>query len=336
MGRGDRRRLGGLGLVRWRRSRGVFTLLFTTFLTHPPGLWDGAATRPRLLARPARRRAAAASRAQFYSSILVTIEWPVLLLGDRSARSRLLQAQARCSPRSWSGTSALSLAVYSWAGEKFAWLVLHPLLPLVLLAGVGVQGIWQARGAWRVAGLALALGRRRLPRRQLVVGERRPRHRPARVPRLHAVLRPTSRRSPTRCRAQREPRPGQAAADRHASTPPRARRSRTPGTSATSAPATSTSSRPTPRRPTSDVLILTDASKARLEGALTDYDCRQFDFRVWWVRDYGVFKATDKTSPGPMRPAPCSVTSPQRKTVDGHRRHEGMLCIKKPALTPQA
>ena len=39
----------------------------------------------------------------------------------------------------------LSLAVYSWAGEKFAWLVLHPLLPLILLAGVGVQGIWDAR-----------------------------------------------------------------------------------------------------------------------------------------------------------------------------------------------
>jgi len=35
----------------------------------------------------------------------------------------------------------LSLAVYSWAGEKFAWLVLHPLLPLVLLAGDGVQAL---------------------------------------------------------------------------------------------------------------------------------------------------------------------------------------------------
>jgi hypothetical protein len=40
--------------------------------------------------------------------------------------------------------------------------------------------------------------------------------------------------------------------------------------------------------PTADVLILTDASKARMEqaGQLTGYDGRQFDFRVWWVRDY--------------------------------------------------
>jgi hypothetical protein len=36
------------------------------------------------------------------------------------------------------------------------------------------------------------------------------------------------------------------------------------------------------------VLILTDASKARLEqaGQLAGYQCRQFDFRVWWVREY--------------------------------------------------
>ena len=41
---------------------------------------------------------------------------------------------------------ALSLAVYCWADERFTWLVMHPLLPLLLLAGLGVQGIWDARG----------------------------------------------------------------------------------------------------------------------------------------------------------------------------------------------
>ena len=93
----------------------------------------------------------------------------------------------------------LSLAVYSWAGEKFAWLVLHPLLPVVLLAGVGVQAIWQARGAWRVAGFAFAAVAAVYVCPQLLVGQPRPRRRPARVPRLHAVLRRRSSRSPTRC-----------------------------------------------------------------------------------------------------------------------------------------
>ena len=37
------------------------------------------------------------------------------------------------------------------------------------------------------------------------------------------------------------------------------------------------------------MLILTDASKARMEtaGQLNGYGGRQFDFRVWWVREYG-------------------------------------------------
>jgi predicted membrane-bound mannosyltransferase len=38
-----------------------------------------------------------------------------------------------------------SLAVYSWASERMPWLVLHPLLPLTLLAGVGAQVVWVAR-----------------------------------------------------------------------------------------------------------------------------------------------------------------------------------------------
>ena len=48
--------------------------------------------------------------------------------------------------------AALSLVVYSWAGERMPWLILHPLLPLVLLAGVGFQAVWQAsRRSRRVA-----------------------------------------------------------------------------------------------------------------------------------------------------------------------------------------
>ncbi|MFN3218343.1 MAG: flippase activity-associated protein Agl23 [Acidimicrobiales bacterium] len=38
-----------------------------------------------------------------------------------------------------------SLAVHSWAGERMPWLVIHPLLPFVLLAGLGVQVLWERR-----------------------------------------------------------------------------------------------------------------------------------------------------------------------------------------------
>ena len=38
-----------------------------------------------------------------------------------------------------------SLAVFSWASERMPWLILHPLLPLILLAGIGAQALWGAR-----------------------------------------------------------------------------------------------------------------------------------------------------------------------------------------------
>ena len=36
--------------------------------------------------------------------------------------------------------------------------------------------------------------------------------------------------------------------------------------------------------------MLTGTSHGRLANALGGYDCRQFPFRVWWVRDYGAIR----------------------------------------------
>ena len=142
--------------------------------------------RPEVLARPARRRPRRRAVAVL-QHVLITIEWPALILGAIGAVS-LWRRKLAASPPSWSGTSSLSLAVYSWAGEKFAWLVLHPLLPVILLAGVGLQAIWETRGALRWVGLVGAAIALVLRRRRLVVDQRRPRRRPARDARLHAVL----------------------------------------------------------------------------------------------------------------------------------------------------
>ena len=95
----------------------------------------------------------------------------------------------------------LSLAVYSWASEKFAWLVMHPLLPLILLAGVGVQAIWEAR-----ARLARQGGARASPSLALAYrATRRCRQRRARAPTRASSSSPRSPRrrssgSPTRSR----------------------------------------------------------------------------------------------------------------------------------------
>ena len=41
--------------------------------------------------------------------------------------------------------AVLALGIYSWAGEKFPWLGIHPLLPLTVLAAIGVTDCWGMR-----------------------------------------------------------------------------------------------------------------------------------------------------------------------------------------------
>ncbi len=130
---------------------GLFTILFTTFLTHPHGLWDGIYTGLKYWIDQ-HGVARGGEPWQFYSTVLITIEWPALILGAIGAVSLWKRKPYFAAFLVWD--FFLSLIVYSWAGEKFAWLVLHPLLPVILLAGVGLQAIWFTRGTLRYVGLA--------------------------------------------------------------------------------------------------------------------------------------------------------------------------------------
>ena len=99
--------------------------------------------RPRVLGRPAgrrpRRRLRAAVRRRSSSA--------------RSGRCCCSRSSAPSSPSatrrrcgcSSSGSSSASSPSTAYGSERFAWLVLHPLLPLILLAGLGLQWIWQSR-----------------------------------------------------------------------------------------------------------------------------------------------------------------------------------------------
>ena len=78
--------------------------------------------------------------------MLFGVEWPALLLGAVGTVVALRRPTLLRLFLVWA--FVLSFAIYSWAGEKFAWLVLHPLLPLLLLAGIGVQAIWETRRTW--------------------------------------------------------------------------------------------------------------------------------------------------------------------------------------------
>jgi predicted membrane-bound mannosyltransferase len=221
----------------------------------------------------------------FYTAVLLTIEWPVLFLAAIGAVSLWRRRQLLAAFLLWD--FFLSLIVYSWAGEKFAWLVLHPLLPAVLLAGAGIQAIWQApRTMWRslgIAATAIALlyvgvsswwvnvNRGTDPREMLVSTQSA-----ADVKQVaDQVLAAAAARGPGK------PPLTVTVDSSEGATFPNARYFRHQQTGYVDMQQEGAAP------PTSDVVILTDAAKARLNQALDGYEGRPFDFRVWWVREYG-------------------------------------------------
>jgi uncharacterized protein (TIGR03663 family) len=262
---------------------GIFTVLFTTFLTHPGGLWDGIYTGLKYwLSQHEVRRGGESD--VFYAVVLAGIEWPALVLGTVGAVVSFRRPSLLKMFLVWD--FVVSFAVYSWAGEKFAWLVLHPLLPLLLLAGIGVQAIWDSRRHWYgwvgIAATAVAFAyvayssflvnaEHRADPRELLVSTQSSEQVADVADQVLAQAK----------RADREGRPFSVTVDAaDGATFPYAWYFRDLNTSY---PDLSQAGAP----PASDAIILTQASYDRLKNQLPDYQARQFPFRVWWVRDYG-------------------------------------------------
>jgi len=260
----------------------TFTLMFTVFLTNPSGLWDGLYDSIAYwLGQHDVGRGG--EKPYFYVAVMFGDEWPVLLLGGIGAVVAFRQPTVLRAFLVWG--FALSLAIYSWAGEKFAWLVLHPLLPLILLAGVGVQALWEARGTkLGRAGLAVAavaalyvpvaswwanVELRANPRELLVSTQS-----------AEEVKRVTDQ---VVGMAKKKPKLSVTIDSSDGATFPYAWYFRD-----LEVGYLDLSTAPSP--PASDVLVMTEASSQRLAPQLAAYDGRRFPFRVWWVRDYS--KAT--------------------------------------------
>ena len=249
----------------------VFTLLFTVFLTNPPGLWDGLyeSLAYWLGQQPVGR---GGEPWYFYIVVLFAHEWPVLLLGVVGAFAVARRPTLIGLFLIWA--FALSLAVYSWASEKFAWLVLHPLLPLIFLAGIGVQALWRARRAAAVPVVALCAAylayatftvnalNRADPREFLVSTQS-----------SEAV-----KDVADAVRAMGEPTITVDTAE--GATFPWAWYFR-------DLPVGYIDMRTEGYRPDTEVLIATEGSRLELGDRLDGYEGRRFDFRVWWVRDWG-------------------------------------------------
>jgi uncharacterized protein (TIGR03663 family) len=261
----------------------VFTVLFTVFLTNPGGLWDGIHDGLAYwLAQHGPGRGE--KEWYFYIVVLFAEEWPALLLGAIGVVATLRRPTLLRAFLIWD--FALSLAVYSWANERFSWLVLHPLLPLLLLAGLGVQSVWDARARWSGRlGLAVVLAcvlymgwaswwanveNGADPREFLVATQSAEQVKGVRDEVFAAVARP-----------RRDGRDARILIDTaEGATFPWAwyfRDLEVGYLDLTSADLP----------PDTDVAIVTAANRERLVAELSGYDGRRFPFRVWWVRDYG-------------------------------------------------
>ncbi len=99
------------------------------------------------------------SRWQYYLVLLLAYEWVILGLALVGLVSVIRKPNFFGQVIAWWACG--SLIVYSWAGERMPWLLVHILLPIVILAGLGGQSVWdrrKRRGATICFGLFLIFG----------------------------------------------------------------------------------------------------------------------------------------------------------------------------------
>jgi uncharacterized protein (TIGR03663 family) len=262
---------------------GVFTVLFTVFLTNPAGLWDGLHDG---IAYWLEQHGPGRGEKEwyFYVVVLVAEEWPALLLGAIGAAVALRRPTLLRLFLVWD--FLLSLAVYCWANERFPWLVLHPLLPLLLLAGLGVQAIWDARGrlAGRAGLVAVAACAAYAGYASWSVNAENgadPREFLVSTQSAEQVLGVRDEVRAVAARAGREGRDAHVLVDSaQGATFPWAWYFRDLDAGYLDLTKASLPSE-------TDVAIMTDGSRAARREELAGYEGRRFPFRVWWVREYG-------------------------------------------------
>lgn len=120
----------------------VFVILFGQFGTHLAGVWDGAYEGLRYWAHEHGLHRGGEDWFA-YLVLLVAYELPLVVLGTIGAVWSIRRRHALGT--GLTVAAVLTLAIYSYAGERFAWLLVTTLLPLALLAGLGFAALWRSR-----------------------------------------------------------------------------------------------------------------------------------------------------------------------------------------------
>jgi uncharacterized protein (TIGR03663 family) len=250
----------------------VFVILFGQFGTHLSGVWDGAFGGLRYWAHEHTLHRGGEDWFA-YLILLVAYELALVVLGTIGAVWSVRRRHALGT--GLTVAAALTLAIYSYAGERFAWLLVTTLIPLALLGGLGFAVLWRSRRLVAVAVTAALLAvlvysdvqvqvlRPNDPGELMTVA---PTY--AAVPRIAADL----RRRDARARAAGRPRPTIEVDPNYGSASPwswylRGLRGGYPDMAADT------------YVPTGDVLIVTETSRALLGERLRGYTGKPFVMR---------------------------------------------------------
>jgi len=147
-----------IGIVGWAIALGVFvaawTLFFTNWLRLPGDVLSGF-TEAISYWDSQQEVNRGGQPWYYYLYALPAYEWLFVGLGAIGTWRGLRRPTMMSVLMIWFAIG--SLILYSYAGERMPWLIAHPLLPILILAGLGTQVLWQNRNRAAMAPLAAAI-----------------------------------------------------------------------------------------------------------------------------------------------------------------------------------
>ena len=148
-----------IGWRGWSVALGVFAvswLLFFTVWFREPGDWATGFTRAIEYWDSQQEVNRGGQPWYYYLYALPIYEWLFVVLAFIGGWRGLRKPTMMSVLMVWFAVG--SLILYSYAGERMPWLIAHPLLPILILAALGVQHLWQHRSRVGMPAVGVVLG----------------------------------------------------------------------------------------------------------------------------------------------------------------------------------
>ncbi len=152
------RSMGAIGWIGWTVALGVFAVawyLFFTIWGQVPGDWHTGLTRAVSYWDSQQEVNRGGQPWYYYFYALPVYEWLFVVLAMVGGWRGLRRPTMMTVLMVWFAIG--SLILYSYAGERMPWLIAHPLLPILILAALGAQHLWQHRHHAIMPTVAVAL-----------------------------------------------------------------------------------------------------------------------------------------------------------------------------------